>query len=68
MKILVLCLFLTACAKPSSHDSIACSPVDLNEQQVVWPDGVSRKSDVYHCSNGRDLVKDNADQTREYWR
>ncbi len=66
--LIVLTLFLAACAKPSSHDSVACTGPDFNEMQVTWPDGVSRKSDVYHCNNGHDLVKDNADLTHEFWR
>lgn len=67
---LILCLFLilSACAKHGGNTGPECSGPDLSMQQVTWPDGTSRKSDVYHCNNGEDLIYDNADASHSFWR
>ena len=52
--IIVLALTLAACGKPSDGQSpvaaLSCSP--MGTFQVLYPDGVTRASDVEQCSDG----------------
>lgn len=65
---IALALVLSACAKQTNTPAPECSGPDFWEQTQVWPDGVTRKSDVYHCNNGQDLIYNNANRSQYFWR
>lgn len=47
--LIVLFLFLSACAEEKAHE-VSCQTI--GPFQVVFPDGIERKTDIHVCSDG----------------